>query len=365
MAKAKTAKPINLALQGGGNHGAFTWGVLDYLLEERLFRIDGVSATSAGAMNAVALASGWAQDGYDGARACLERFWKEVCASGSLTRPFEGTPMDLWVEMMGGEGGLAFTLFDVVSRLVSPYDFNPFNFNPLRQILEASVDFEALRACDDIRLFISATHVATGTVKIFNNAEVTPDVVMASACLPYLMQAVKIDGEAFWDGGFMGNPALFPIFYECDCADTLIVHINPLVRPNEPRSASDILNRVNEITFNAALLKEFRAIAFVQHLLAQGMIKDEYRDLLKDVRLHSLRADELTCELSVASKFRTDWAFLSKLKAEGRKTAAAWARENAELVGVRSSVDIQKNFLDLGKRPVRPTTEGVAPAEPV
>src|SRR5690349_14419574 len=259
-------KAINLALQGGGAHGAFTWGVLDRLLEDERLAIDGISACSAGAMNAAVLAYGYAVGGREGARDSLAGFWRRI-SEAALTSPLQPSPLDRVLGDHSLRHSPAFVAFDMLTRLFSPYDYNPLGLNPLRDVLRRCVDFEVLaKAACPIKVFLSATNVRTGKVRVFERREVTVDAVLASACLPFLFQAVEIDGEAYWDGGYMGNPALFPLIYNCESADILVVHINPLERADVPRSATDIMNRINEISFNSSLMREMRAIAFVSRL---------------------------------------------------------------------------------------------------
>jgi NTE family protein len=233
---------VDLALQGGGSHGAFTWGVLDRLLEESSLRIDGISGTSAGAMNAVVLVDGYEAAGPNGARTALEEFWRRVshAARFSPIRTLDTSPF--------------FVAFDLAARLFSPYDLNPQGANPLRDVLADCVDFGRL-ANSSIRLFVTATNVRTGRGRVFRNKELTPDVLLASACLPTLFQAIEIDGEAYWDGGYSGNPTITPLVRECTSKDTLLVAVNPVERQGTPRSARDILDRLNEVSFNATLLR--------------------------------------------------------------------------------------------------------------
>ncbi|MEM7375953.1 MAG: patatin-like phospholipase family protein [Pseudomonadota bacterium] len=330
-------KVINLGLQGGGAHGAFAWGVLDRLLEDGRLGIEAICATSAGTMNACALAYGDLLGGPERARETLHDFWWRVHRAGQLYSPVKRLP---WEKQLSWnmDTSVAFFLFDSMTRMWSPYQLNPFDVNPLRDVLADTVDFEALRRCQRTQLFISATSVRTGKVKVFPTDEITLDVAMASACLPYLFKAVTIDGEDYWDGGYMGNPALFPLFYKTQARDIVVVHINPMERADTPRTAPDIMNRVNEISFNASLLKEMRAIAFVKRLLDNGMLKDEYRDQFKNVLLHSVRADAALCDLSVASKFDSDWDFLVMLRDRGRETMAAWLDQHYTHIGVRDTV---------------------------
>ena len=344
-ARKKTEqKTINLALQGGGAHGAFAWGVLDKLLEDGRLNVEGLCATSAGTMNACAYAYGHMTGGPEKARETLHDFWWNVHLAGQKYNPVKRLP---WEKQLSWnmDSSVAFFLFDSMTRLFSPYQFNPLDFNPLRDVLEKTIDFEALRTCECTNLFISTTHVRTGKVRVFQNEEVTLDVAMASACLPLLFKAVEIDGEHYWDGGYMGNPALFPLFYNTDCRDVMIIHINPMEREETPTSAPDIINRVNEISFNSSLLKEMRAIAFVKKLIEHDLLKEEHKGDFKDILVHSVRADEAMMELSVASKFDSDWDFLTMLRDKGRETMEEWLDQNFKHIGKRDTVDLHGEFL--------------------
>lgn len=342
-------KTINLALQGGGAHGAFAWGVLDKLLEDGRLSIEGICATSAGTMNACALAYGHYTGGKDGARECLHNFWWNVHQAGQRFSAVRRMPWEAFLPKSDASWNMdhspSFFFFDALTRMFSPYQWNPFDVNPLKDVLEQSIDFEALRRCDCMKLFISATHVKSGKVHVFEEKEMTVDVALASACLPFVFKAVDIDGEAFWDGGYMGNPALFPLFYKTESRDVMIVHINPIERDSVPRSAPEIMNRINEISFNGALLKEMRAIAFVKKLLEHDMLKDKYKERFKDVLVHSISADEAMKHLSVASKFDCDWKFLTDLRDRGRETMAQWLEENYSKVGTEDTVDLGAHFL--------------------
>lgn len=335
-------RTINLALQGGGAHGAFTWGVLDRLLDEKELAFEGLSATSAGAMNAAAFAYGLAVDGREGARKALTDYWRRVSEAARLG-PLQPTLID----RMLGDHRLSwspiFSMIGFVTRVLSPYQFNPANYNPLRDVVEQSIDFEVLQRPDcPVKLFLSATNVRTGKVKIFTGKEITVDAVMASACLPTMFHAVEIDGEAYWDGGYMGNPAIFPLIYNCESADIVIVHINPLRREEVPRSADDILNRINEISFNSSLMREMRAVSFVTRLVTQGRVVDGG---LKHVLVHSISDDAFMGALTPTSKYNADWDFLTFLRDQGRKCADGWLTENFVKLGVESSVDAEKVYL--------------------
>lgn len=335
-------KPINLALQGGGAHGAFTWGVLDCLLEDSRVEIEAISGTSAGAMNAVVVADGLMQGGNDGAREALDRFWRAVSDS-AMTSPLRRTPIDALFGNWSLDHSPAFVVFDLVSRVASPYALNPLNINPLRDLIAEQVDFERVRGCDKVRLFISATNVETGRVKVFRREELTPDAVMASACMPFIFQAVIIDDVPYWDGGYMGNPVLFPFFHHCRSSDIVIVQINPIVREGTPVSARQILNRVNEITFNSSLLREYRAIDFVSRLLEDGHL-DEKK--YKHVLIHRISADEALKDLGASSKMNAEWKFFRHLFDIGRQAAAEWLERNYPDIGKRSTLDVRSLFQD-------------------
>ena len=340
-AVSNQVRTINLALQGGGAHGAFTWGVLDRLLDEKELAFEGLSATSAGAMNAAAFAYGLAVDGREGARKALAGYWKRVSDAARLG-PLQPNPIDHLLGDHKLTWSPIFLLTDFVTRVLSPYQFNPANYNPLREVVEQSVDFEVLRRPDcPVKLFLSATNVRAGKVKIFAGKEISISAVMASACLPTLFHAVEIDGEAYWDGGYMGNPALFPLIYDCESADIVIVHINPLFRKEVPRAAGDILNRINEISFNSSLMREMRAVSFVTNLIMQNRIADRPRQVL----IHSIADDEFMGALSPTSKYNADWDFLVFLRDQGRKCAGDWLAKNLVKLGVESSIDVDQLYL--------------------
>ena len=333
-------KIINMALQGGGAHGAFGWGVMDKFLEDGRVDVEGLSGTSAGSMNAVVYAYGKLK-GNDGARQALHDFWKAISDAGQKFA-IKKMPWDLGTVQK--ENPLQDMMKSMMSVL-SPYQMNPMNYNPLREVLEQQVDFEELERSKLTKLFICATNVRTGKVKIFHTPEVTANVVLASACLPQVFQAVEINGEHYWDGGYMGNPVLYPLFYYTESRDVVILHINPIERPGPPTTSADIANRLNEITFNSSLIKELRSVYFVQQLLDNGWIKEEHRDKLKYVLIHSVRADNAMSDLSSASKMSSDWAFLTMLRDRGRALATEWLQHNFEHLGVRSTVDLKREFL--------------------
>ena len=338
-------KPVNLALQGGGAHGAFAWGVLDKLLEDGRLAIQAMSATSAGSMNAVVMAYGFSIGGPDGARAKLTEFWQQIAETGMRYSPVQSMPWDKWLEGFGLKPDVSptYLYFEALTHTFSPYQLNPMNFNPLRDVLEKVVDFDHLKQCKvTAKLFISATNVRSGKIKVFENEELSADAVLASACLPYIFQAVEIGGEAYWDGGFMGNPAIYPLIYHGASRDVVIVHINPIERQELPRTAPEIFDRINEISFNSSLMREMRAIAFVARLVGDGKVDaDRYKHML----IHSIRNDAELAKLGVASKMMPDWEMISHLKEVGRKCAGAWLDAHFDQVGKASSIDVAKTFL--------------------
>ncbi|HYZ31892.1 MAG TPA: patatin-like phospholipase family protein [Crenalkalicoccus sp.] len=339
---APQVKTVNLALQGGGSHGAFTWGVLDRLLEEERLALEGISATSAGAMNAAVFAYGMTAGGRPGARAALDRFWGKISQAAAFS-PLQPSWIDKFQANWGLPWSPAFLAFDLATRLFSPYEFNPLNLNPLRDILNQVVDFQTLREAEaPVRLFLSATNVRTGRVKVFDRTELCAEAVLASACLPFLFQAVEIGDEAYWDGGYMGNPAIFPLIYNCGSQDVVIVHINPIMRPEVPRTARDIMNRVNEISFNSSLMREMRAIEFVTSLIDSGQVNGRQ---LKRMFIHAIAADAVMTPLGVGSKLNADRDFLLYLKEAGRRGAEEWLERAWDSLGQRSSVDVRTAYL--------------------
>ncbi|MEZ5462087.1 patatin-like phospholipase family protein [Dokdonella sp.] len=341
-------KPINLALQGGGSHGAFTWGVLDRLLEDGRVSFDGICGTSAGAMNAVLVAHGLMHGGHEGARASLAKFWESVGKLGAMLNPIAAMAATNPLKNAGVDPVLAAQQWAAESftRTFSPYQFNPMNVNPLRDLLESCVDFEALRHCGEVKLFLCATNVRSGKVRIFNNSAMSVDAVMASACLPHLFQAVEIDGEHYWDGGYVGNPALYPLFYETATRDVVVVMVNQMWRDDVPTTPAEIEDRVNEISFNSSLMREMRAVEFVSRQLGEGWLKPEYARRMRHVLVHLIRADAFMGTLSAATKISTDMQFLAGLRDLGRASAGQWLNEHHDAIGKRGTVDLRKEFLD-------------------
>jgi NTE family protein len=344
-AERTNQKSINLALQGGGAHGAFAWGVLDKIIEDGRLDISAISATSAGAMNAVVMAYGVSIGGMAGAREKLHEFWREISRAGEIYSPVRTSPWEKWLAAYGftSEFSPAFMAFQSMTHLFSPYQLNPFDINPLKDVLQQVVDFERLSKCNRAtRLFLSATNVRTGKIKVFENAQMSADAVLASACLPYVFKAVEIDGEAYWDGGYMGNPAIFPLIYNKGSKDVVIVHINPIERKKLPRSAPEIFDRINEISFNSSLMREMRTIEFVTRLIDEGALDDKKYARL---RIHSIRDDAEMTQLGVATKLNPDWDFLCRLRDAGRARTAEWLETNLDHVGERSSIDLADVFL--------------------
>ena len=334
-------KTINLALQGGGAHGAYTWGVLDRLLEEERLVIEGISGTSAGAMNAALLVNGYTKGGREGAKKDLENFWRRVSDAGAFG-PLHKNPFERALTGWNMDNSFAYQWVDLMSRMFSPYDLNPLNLNPMRYILDDMLDEVGHGRKGKIALFIAATHVESGQARVFHCSEITTDVLLASACLPFIFQAIEIDGEHYWDGGYMGNPAIWPLIYNCQSEDVLLVQINPIRSENLPRSATEIINRLNEITFNSSLISEMRAIDFVSRLLKEGKLQ---RDRYKDIKMHLIYAANEMHRLNASSKMNADWDFFQHLKAIGRANAELWLKREWSNIGVKSTFDIREKFL--------------------
>jgi NTE family protein len=350
MARRPTIeKTVNLALQGGGAHGAFTWGVLDKLFEDDRIWIQSISGTSAGAMNAVVAAQGMYDDGAVGARKALRAFWKDVSDAGHMS-PMKRTPIDLILGQWSLDYSPGYLMMDMLNRVASPYDTNLFNYNPLRSLVEKHVDFNQIGVEDDtFTLFISATDVETGRVRIFRRSELSVDVILASACLPFMFQAVEIEGRHYWDGGFMGNPVLSPFAEHSPVDDIVIVQINPVVREGVPKSAREILNRVNEISFNASLLRDLRAIHEKNALIDSGEL-DASRH--RRMRVHMIEARKRMRPLGASSKLNTEWAFLEHLFDIGRDAAGTWLTKNYDALEKRETLNLDEMFADVGGKPV-------------
>jgi NTE family protein len=331
---------VDFALQGGGSHGAYTWGVLDRLIEEPWLRIEAISGTSAGAMNAALVADGWMQGGAEGARAALDAYWRRVSHAAAFS-PLQRSPLDRLMGRWTLDTSPAYVVMDLMARVLSPYDVYPLGFNPLRDILADSINFGRL-ARAPIRLFITATNVRTGRGRIFRNAEITADVLLASACLPTMFQAIEIDDDPYWDGGYAGNPTLTPLVRESDAHDIILVQINPRERPDRPRTANEVLNRLNEISFNSPLMKELRMIALLRQVADPGHGEGAR---WAGMRTHRIMSDALA-DFGASSKLNAEWEFVSLLKEEGRKSADAFLTAHGEDIGKQSTADLDALLAD-------------------
>lgn len=340
-ASKKPVKRVNLALQGGGAHGAYTWGVLDRILEEESIEIEGISGTSAGAMNAAVLACGLAEGGRKQAKRKLEHFWNRISDAGRFS-PLQQNSIGQFLFGYNLDWSPTYNWFDIISRLYSPYDLNPLNLNPLRYVLDDFIDVKTLREESPVKLFIAATHVESGTARVFQNEEITADVLMASACIPFMFQAVEIDGENYWDGGYMGNPVMWPLIYNTESEDVLLVQINPIHREGLPKRAYQIVNRLNEISFNSSLIAEMRAIEFVKRLLHDGRLeKDHY----KDMRVHLIYSADEMHALDASSKMNTGWEFFTYLRDMGYKATDEWLKAHYDALGKEDTLNIHEKFL--------------------
>jgi NTE family protein len=332
-------KAINLALQGGGSHGAFMWGVLDRLLEDERLSFDGITATSIGAVNAVVLADGLAAGGREGAKNLLRTFWRGMsdAASFSVLGP---SFIDQINPTFGLDYSPGYVFWDMITRFMSPYQLNPLDVNPLRDLLDEVVDFERVRQQRIVKLFVSATTVRSGKVKVFTNAEITADHVVGAACLPFRMRAPEIDGEAYWDGGFMGNPAIFPVIYGCEARDIVVIQVTPTERLELPTDARAILNRMQEISFNSSLMREMRAISFVTKLI-------DDRKLIggKRIHVHLIEAEDVISKLAASSKMNAEWRFMTYLFSIGRERADKWLTDNFGSIGSKSTVDLDDKYM--------------------
>ncbi len=356
---ANSPPSVNLALQGGGSHGAFTWGVLDALLEDGRISFEGISGTSAGAMNAVALASGFAKangtakaDPREAAREALASFWNGVVDMGALSEA-QRAPFDLLFGPHGVDNSPAAAWANAMSAFwagaVSPYQSNPFDINPLRDFLARQVDFERLQHLQTLKVFVVATRVSTGKAEVFSGRRLTADAVMASACLPTVFKAVEIEGDHFWDGGYSGNPAIHPLIYNCSARDIVLVQINPIKRDKLPTTSAEIMDRINEITFNAGLIAEMRAIDFVKRLLAEGKLDPNH---YKDVLLHRIDGAEALEALAASTKSSISRGLVHSLRDLGRAKARAWLARHFSALGVECTVDIRRDYLDDLRVPV-------------
>jgi NTE family protein len=331
-------KAINLALQGGGSHSAFTWGVLDRLLEESRLEFEGVTGTSAGAVNAVVFADGLAAGGREGAKEALQVYWQKVSAL-SARGPWAPSIIDKANPDYGLEHSLGFIFLEPMTHFASPYQMNPLNINPFKDLLAEAINFERVRQQTAVKLFLCATDVQTAKVKIFYGKEIDVPHLLASTCLPLLMQAVEVEGEFYWDGSYAGNPAIFPLIYNCDARDILMVHITPAERPGVPTTSLSIMNRMQEISFNTALIREMRTIAFLNKQIEDGKLGAGKRMLV-----HLIEAEDLIRGFSWSSRLNSDWDFLLHLREMGRMRADQWLAANFDRIGQDSTVDLYEKY---------------------
>lgn len=340
QSKPGRRKTVDLALQGGGAHGALTWGVLDRLLSDERIHIASVSGTSAGAMNAVVMADGVDRGGREGARLALSGFWRTV-SNAALMSPVQRSPWDRLMNNYSLDHSPGYLFFEQLTRQFSPYELNPLNFNPLRDLLADHVDFDRVNRCADLRVFVTATNVRTGRGRTFTQPGLSVDAVMASACLPFLFHAVEIEGEAYWDGGYIGNPALYPLVEDQATRDLIIVQINPLARERLPRTGREIINRINEITFNSSLIKELRLIELLHELIdAERLESERYRDVF----VHLIHAHEELKDLDASSKMNAEWEYLVHLKDRGWTWADRFLERHYDDLGVRATFDLKSLF---------------------
>jgi NTE family protein len=354
----KRSKTVDLALQGGGAHGALTWGVLDHLLADERIAIATISGTSAGGMNAVVMADGLDRGGRDGAREALATFWKAVSDAARFS-PIQRSLWDRLTNRYSMDRSPGYLFFEMLTRQFSPYELNPLNINPLRDLVASLVDFDRVNHCEHLKVFVTATNVRTGRGRTFTQPNLSVDAVMASACLPFMYQAVEIDGEAYWDGGYIGNPALYPLVEDKATRDLIVVQINPMVREELPRTGREIINRLNEITFNSSLIKELRAIELLHQVIEAERIESErYRDIF----VHLIHAHEELKDLDASSKMNAEWPYLTHLKERGQAWAASFLDRHFDDLGKRSTFDLKSLFTDSFRPPH--LDEATASAQP-
>lgn len=343
-AKADERKRINLALQGGGAHGAFTWGVLDRLIRDKRIFIDGLSGTSAGAINATVFAHGFIKAGRKGACDALAAFWRAISEHSSKA---PGQEFMSWFQHAGAErwnvdSSPAFMFADAMTRMFSPYQLNPLDYNPLRDILTEQVDFAALRKRKEIKLFVAATNVRTCKLRVFTTEEMHAECLLASACLPLNFRAVEFQGEHYWDGGYLANPPISPLIHQCVSKDVVIVQINPMNRADVPTSSREILNRINEISFNATLAREMSGIATISKLIEEGRLHDTP---FHKVNFHMIVAEEEMSHLGASSKFNADWNFLTYLYELGVSTTEKWLADHFDHLERETTLDLVKTYI--------------------
>jgi NTE family protein len=339
----KPKKKIAIALQGGGAHGAFAWGVLDKLLEDGRFDILGVSGTSAGGMNAASTVQGLIKGGTEEARKTLRDYWTLMHELSKKISPYSMNPLDKAMGYHNLDRSFGYLFMGYLQSHFSPYDLNPYNVNPFFDFLKEFFDFKSIKENTERRIFLGTTHVKTGKIKIFTNKDFCADVLLASACLPFLFQAVQVDGEYYWDGGFIANPAIFPLITECACQDIVMVQLTKTHCEEIPKTKAEIVDRLKEITYNGCLVREMRAIHFITTLIDNGTIPE---GKMKRVNMHVIKNEEAFKGLNLSSALNTDWDFLTRLHEAGYKTAEGWIERNYETLGTgKPSID-QKMFSD-------------------
>ncbi|MBX9977693.1 MAG: patatin-like phospholipase family protein [Alphaproteobacteria bacterium] len=335
-------KPVAIALQGGGSHGAFSWGVMDRLLEDGRFKIEGLTGTSAGGMNAVAVAQGLMKGGNQQAREELRNFWQEISNVGKHSSLNNRGPVDKMMGKYTMYNSPGFMIFDLLSRMFSPYELNPSGHDPLKETIEKCFDFDKLRKYKDCKVYLCATHVFSGRLKVFSLDEMRVECLLATACLPTIHNAIKVDGEYYWDGGFIGNPVFFPLIYNCETPDIIMIQLNPTVRNTLPTTSRQIGDRLNEITNNASVVREMRAISFISDLIDQGLLD---KNKVKRVHMHVIEDEEVFQELGWSSKLNTEWEFLTHLFEKGRRAADKWIKENYDNVGKKTTAPMKEHFV--------------------
>ncbi len=340
--KKNGKKKVSVALQGGGSHGAFSWGVMDRLLEDGRFEIEGLTGTSAGGMNAVAIAQGLMKGGNQAARDELKAFWQKISDSGKNSPLNHRGPIDKALGKYTMYHSPGFVIFDYLSRMFSPYELNPLQIDPLKDVIASSFDFDALRKFKGVKVYLCATHVQTGKLRIFGLDEMKIEALQATACLPTIHNAVKVDGEYYWDGGFIGNPVFFPLIYDCESPDIILIQLNPTVREKIPTTAREIGDRLNEITNNASVVREMRAISFISDLIDDGKLDPKET---KRVFMHMIEDEDTFADLGWSSKLNTEWDFFMHLFEKGRAAADKWIKENYEHVGKKTTAPLREHFV--------------------
>lgn len=334
-------KKVSLALQGGGSLGAFTWGVLDALLEQPDLEVEGISGTSAGSMNAVAIAQGLIRNGNAGARESLKIFWESL-GELALSGPLQFNPLDKMVKKFDINANPFFHIMNFIGQILSPYQLNPLNIHPMRHFVENLFDFKELSATDICKIFLCATHVFSGKLKIFKTKDICVDSLLASACIPRLFQAIQVKGEFYWDGGFIGNPAIYPLIYDCETPDIIVIQTSRVHSSTVPTTIREIHNRLGEITQNSCLVREFRSIAFITDLIDKGVIP---AGTLKRLHMHLIRDDGFFSNLDYATGFSADPDFLAYLFEKGRRCGERWIQKNYDQIGHKGTAEIEEDFI--------------------